>query len=59
MSPAENDYPEAIKTLEAAHPKLGGIMRRIYRWRIVYAFLGFLLSAAKSIVELVLETGHN
>ena len=55
---AEKDYPERLKTLEKTHPKLGRLMRRLYPWRVLYGFLGFILGIVKWIVELVIET-HN
>ena len=54
----DNDYPEGLKTLEKTHPKLGRLMRRLYPWRVLYGFLGFILGIVKWIVELVIET-HN
>ena len=54
----DNDCPEGLKTLEKTHPKLGRLMRRLYHWRVLYGFLGFILGIVKWIVELVIET-HN
>ena len=55
---ADKDYPERLKTLEKTHPKLGRFMYRLYHWRVLYGFLGFILGIVKWIVELVIET-HN
>ena len=54
----DKDCPEEIKTLEKTHPKLGRFMHRLYHWRVLYGFLGFILGIVKWIVELVIET-HN
>ena len=54
----DSEIPEEIQTLEKTHPKLGRLMRRLYHWRILYGFLGFLLGLVKWLIELVIET-HN
>ena len=58
MCPQTKTALKGLKPSKKTHPKLGRLMRRLYHWRVLYGFLGFILGIVKWIVELVIET-HN
>ena len=49
----EPDFETEVYALEKRHPKCADVIRRIYRWRVLYGIIGFLFSVVKWIIDLL------